>query len=463
MTTTPEIRTMADGGWEAQAADCTHRIEELNKKVAGAIAALERGDETMAGVDPAAVTKEIALQYMRLGDLYLARPPEAASNKKSPTPPEKAAVCYEAALKFDPQLWGARMNLLKTKKTVTPDDTTKAFLLGMLAAQPDNVGFLNQLGRLHHKNYEISAALACFGRAAEIAPDNADSLYWLAGVQQQAGDAAAAAKSYRRAAQIRPVICLSAGKAEKPCAALLLFAPFAGNTPTEYLMADTPFALNIAPLFPDLAPDVAVLKGSGDVVVNFVSDADQGRAILPQAERLVAELGLPVVNPPEKIRRTTREGVAALLAGIPDLRMARIVRVAAGEPMPELPFEGPLLARPAGTHGGDRFEKFDRAADAEKFIREHPQDDHYLMEYVDYQSPDGHFRKYRLIFTGGKILPYHLAIGDGWKVHHVTTNMFRTPWMQEEEKAFLAAPEKVFAPKHFAALRAAGKALALDY
>ncbi len=404
----------------------------------------------MAGVEPGSITKEIGQGYAELADLYLGREND------------KAEICYEAALKFDPTLWRARMNLLKTKKVVTTDDATKAFLCGMLADQPDNVGFLNQLGRLHHKNYEIDAALACFRRAAEIAPDNADSLYWLAGVEQLAGDVEAAAQSYRRAAEIRPVIRFAAPQ-DAAFAALLLFAPFAGNTPTEYLMAETPFAVNIAPLFPDLEPAVDVLKRSGDVVVNFVSDADQGRAVLPQAEKLVATLGLPVINPPAKIRRTTREGVADLLKDIPDCRMAKIARVPAGEGVPQGLFKGTVLARPAGTHGGDDFEKFDDVAAAEKFIRESPDEDHYLMDYIDYASADGKFRKYRFIFVGGQILPYHLAIGNGWKVHHVTTDMFETPWMQEEEKAFLAAPEKVFTEKHTAAMNKINAAMGLDY
>ena len=440
-----------DDGREAQIAAATRDIEALQEKVAAALKALEQGDAAMAGVDPEAIMKELASAYARLGDLYFAA--DAA----------RATICYETALKFDPGQWGVRMKLLKTKKNPAPDDATKAFLYGMLSDQPDNVGFLNQLGRLHHRNYEIGAALGCFSRAAELAPDNADSLYWLAGVQQLAGDADAAAESYRRAARVQPVIKFSAGQKDAGCAALLLFAPFAGNTPTEYLMAETPYALNIAPLFPDIAPPVGVLKESGDVVVNFVSDADQGRAVLPKVAQLAAALGRPVINPPEKIMRTTREGVAGLLKDIPDCRMARVARIAAGGEMPDLAFEGPVLARPAGTHGGDRFEKFDDAAAAEKFIRAHPEEDHYLMEYVDYQSPDGHFRKYRFIFIDGNILPYHLAIGNGWKVHHVTTGMFETPWMQEEEKAFLAAPEKFFAPRHYVAMRAIHAAMGLDY
>ena len=52
------------------------------------------------------------------------------------------------------------------------------------------------------------------------------------------------------------------------------------------------------------------------VVVNLISDADQGDALLPLAADLAGRLGKPIVNDPRKIQRTTRDAVAALLQGI---------------------------------------------------------------------------------------------------------------------------------------------------
>ena len=52
------------------------------------------------------------------------------------------------------------------------------------------------------------------------------------------------------------------------------------------------------------------------------------------------------------------------------------------------------------------------------FLAERPGEDCYLIEYIDYRSADGHFRKYRFIFVDADILPYHLAIGSDWKLHH---------------------------------------------
>ena len=128
-----------------------------------------------------------------------------------------------------------------------------------------------------------------------------------------------------------------------------------------------------------------------------------------------------------------------------------------------LSFSFPLLSRPAGTHGGDDFEKIESPTRLAAFLAERPGSDHYVIEYLDYASADGHFRKYRFIFVDDEILPYHLAIGNDWKVHHCSTDMANQPWMQREEAAFLADPGAVFNSRHDEALREIRRRIGLDY
>jgi hypothetical protein len=128
-----------------------------------------------------------------------------------------------------------------------------------------------------------------------------------------------------------------------------------------------------------------------------------------------------------------------------------------------LPFSFPMLARPAGTHGGDDFEKIASLDGLAGFLGQRPDSDHYAIEYIDYLSADGHFRKYRFIFVGKAILPYHLAIGRDWKLHHDNTDMADHPWMQQEEAAFLDAPQAVFSRDNYAALQTIRERIGLDY
>ena len=154
---------------------------------------------------------------------------------------------------------------------------------------------------------------------------------------------------------------------------------------------------------------------------------------------------------------------------MPGCRIPGIRRLRAGDNhcvaalQAALPFPFPLLARPCGTHGGDDFEKVTDCAALAAFLAQRPDHDHYLIEYVDYRSADGYFRKYRFIFVGDHILPYHLAIGRDWKLHHDSTDMEDHAWMQHEEAAFLNDPTTVFNIAHQAALRAIKQRVGLDF
>ena len=56
-----------------------------------------------------------------------------------------------------------------------------------------------------------------------------------------------------------------------------------------------------------------------------------------------------------------------------------------------------------------------------------------------------------------------MAIADGWKVHHDSTDMADHPWMQREEEAFLGDPAGVFNPSHYLILREIRQRIGLDY
>jgi hypothetical protein len=128
-----------------------------------------------------------------------------------------------------------------------------------------------------------------------------------------------------------------------------------------------------------------------------------------------------------------------------------------------LPSSSSILIRPVGTHGGDDFEKIEGAVELTAALAQRPATDRYLIEYVDYRSTDGYFRKYRFIFVDEQILPYHLAIAGDWKVHHDSTDMVDYQWMQQEEEAFLNNPATVFNAGHYQALRAIQQRVDLEY
>jgi hypothetical protein len=112
---------------------------------------------------------------------------------------------------------------------------------------------------------------------------------------------------------------------------------------------------------------------------------------------------------------------------------------------------------------GDDFDKMENPAQLQTFLGGHEPRSYYLIPFVDYRSEDGFFRKYRFVCVGDEILPYHLAIDNQWKVHHVTTSMATHTWMQDEERAFLEDPWRVFGVAQQAALQRIRDAIGLDF
>ena len=382
---------------------------------------------------------------------------------------QTAIQLYLQALKLNPRHWAARANMVHALMAAKQYLIAKAILGELKAERPQDALVHNLLGKTLFELNEIEPAIASFREAVALNPRDAESINWIGALKQALGDDRAAQAAYAEAARIQPLIKRPAARQPAEFRVLALYAPFGGNTPTEYLFQDAFFDTDTLSLFAERDYDVATLGQNIQLVVNLVSDADQTEALLPLAADLVDRFRLPVVNHPRKVQQTTRDAIAVLLQGIPGCRVPQALRLKAGADRAVgslkamLPFSSTCLARPVGTHGGDDFEKVDDLAALSAFLSRQADHDHYLIEYIDYISADGHFRKYRFIFVGDQILPYHLCIGRDWKLHHINTDMANQPWMQQEEAAFLDDCAAVFGPAQMQALHAIRERVGLDY
>jgi tetratricopeptide (TPR) repeat protein len=383
--------------------------------------------------------------------------------------PQDAITLYLQALKLNAGHWPARTNLVHALMATQQYIVARAVLLELISERPQDSQLHHQLGKVCFELNDPESAIDHFRQAVVLNPRDADSINWIGGLKQQMGDVEGAQAAYAEAAQIQPLIKRPAAKFPADFRVLALYAPFGGNTPTEYLFKDAVHDTDTLALFAAREYDGELFRQNVQVVVNLISDADQAEALLPLAADLADRLDKPTVNHPRKIQGTTRDVVAALLQGIPGCSIPKALRHKAGADssvatlQAALPFSSPVLARPVGTHGGDDFEKIEDPAALSAFLAQRPDHDHYLIEYIDYCSDDGYFRKYRFIFVDGQILPYHLAISSDWKVHHVSTDMANQPWMQQEEEAFLNNPAGVFTPANYEALQAIQERIGLEY
>jgi tetratricopeptide (TPR) repeat protein len=376
---------------------------------------------------------------------------------------DEALAGLDAALRHDPlraEAWCNRGNVLQKRgdwpRALASYDAALSARADFPEALINRAAALRALGRLSEADHDAATAL-------KLRPRSPDAWINRAIILQELGQEAEATTCYRKAVALRPLIPVPAIRSPAAFTALFVMAPGAGNTPPESLVGAAEHEGRILVHLPGRAPDER-LFADADVVVNLVSDVDKSRPALVELTPLLARLGKPIVNPPELILRTDRQSVARTLNGIPHGVVPRTRRHAGGslrEAARDMAF--PCLARPVGTHGGDDFERIEDAAALAAFGALHPGSDFYLTPFVDYRSPDGHFRKYRMMWIGGAVLPYHLAIGSHWKVHHASTDMASHRWMQEEEHRFLEAPGEVFDASAHAALQAIGERIGLDY
>jgi tetratricopeptide (TPR) repeat protein len=380
-----------------------------------------------------------------------------------------AVTLYVHALSLNPAHWPSRTNLVQALMATKQYLLAKVLLMELVDERPQDVRIRNQLGKLHFELNELESALECFEQAVALNPDDSESIYWIGGIRQRMGETEAAEAAYAEAARLQPLIRKPAAKSIADFRVLALFAPFAGNLPTDYLFRNPVYDTDTLALLACRQYDVESLKQDVQVVVNLISDADQADALLPVAADLVDRLGRPIVNDPRKIQMTTRDAVAGLLHGIPNCRVPKVWRQkrntasSIASIRDALPPSCSILVRPVGTHGGDDLEKFENTAELAALLAQPIDTDRYLIEYIDYRSADGHFRKYRFIFVDSQILPYHLAIATGWKVHHDSTDMADHRWMQREEEAFLNDPATVFSAGHYQALQAIQQRIGLEY
>lgn len=357
-----------------------------------------------------------------------------------------------------------------------------------------------ELGHAYVLREQWADAERCFHKAAALDPQSAEAQASLGLVCLNLGAEAAAEKHSRAAlglddAQVvasQTLASLLGARGETEAARALLDRAYgrqalfdlavvdpvlrvlvlattgAGNVPYKTIMPPARYSRLVWYMEharPEEEPDPARY----DVVFNAIGDADLAEPSLKAVEAFLGRCGKPVLNRPDKVMRTRRDRLPGLLGGLQDVVAPRTVRVPAHDVAAlglkavakAHGFRAPLLARPAGLHGGQGLA---RAESLEALDRLWPAAaDHYLIDYVDYRSPDGLYRKYRMLFVGGEAFAYHQALSDHWLVHHETAGMVDRPERRAEEARFLDNPQAIIGPAALDAVVRIGRALELDY
>jgi glutathione synthase/RimK-type ligase-like ATP-grasp enzyme len=305
-------------------------------------------------------------------------------------------------------------------------------------------------------------------------PENAAALMDLSTIEQIFGNDRDGVARQGEALRLRQVFHSACGSATPALRLLALAAPgdVGNNTPLEFLLENSDIALSTLYIvpgqpLPDPLPE-------HDLAIVTACMADGNHAVLAEIARLLPSWPQPVLNRPEQIAALSRERLHGLLKNVPGLVMPATVRIdrttlgeiAAGRAeltahLPEGAF--PLIARPLDSHAGRGLQKLDDPAALTSYLAEQSDRGFHISRFVDYRSPDGLFRKYRVVFIGGRPYACHMAIASQWMIYYLNAGMAESAAKKIEEERFMTGFDHEFSQRHHAALAGIAKRVDLDY
>lgn len=254
---------------------------------------------------------------------------------------------------------------------------------------------------------------------------------------------------------------------------LMLMTPgdLAENTPLDCLLEHSDVDLIfyfVSPGFP-LAQPIP----EHDALLVAIADSDANQSLLTFLEQALAHWPRPVINAAQHIPNTERSAASRLLQDAPGVlmppthRLARqqLEAIAGGRGALadlESGLDFPVIVRPLGSQAGRDLERIGDHEVLAGYLAKVEASDFFVSRFIDYSSPDGQFRKFRIALIGGFPFACHMAVSSHWMVHYVNAGMYEDGTKREEEADFMAGFDD-FASRHRNALAAIHQRMKLDY
>jgi len=341
----------------------------------------------------------------------------------------------------------------------------------VVAACPADDAAWEALGALHMRMGNYPAALEELSRATMLDDSRTEAHMRIYCVAQILHQPELALEHQRQALKMTRLFSDIGPDASLPRLLILNAAgDYKANVPTDFIIRrDAWQAVHQYYVTDDGSFDVAALPAC-DVVFSAVAEPDMVRAAFGTAAAMVDALGLPCINDPRKVARTERHMVAEALAGLPSTVVPPTFRLRAGTAVAEIAalleqgrLSWPLVVRPVGTHAGEGMVLLADSAAVARAVEAIGDGELYVLQFIDYRSPDQLYRKYRVVVVDGAAYPFHMGLSKNWIVHYYNAALDDKSVMDREEEHFLADFDSVFAPALQADLAEMGRRLGLDY
>jgi tetratricopeptide (TPR) repeat protein len=411
---------------------------------------------------------------------------------------EEALVCIDALVEQHPDDVALRFARACCLEDLARYEQAKRAYADVLTREPANFGALTNLGSLLHMHGQRTVARALYTKAVIEHPDEPMAYVNLGNALLEDGDQAAAEAAYHAGLRVKAdysnlhfALSLlyrengdddSALKhhqlafvkprvrvapyfgAGPPVDVLLVLAAHGGNVVTHpffdrrIVRLYTLVAEGYQPWL-ELPPHHAIFNGIGDV--------DRSLEPLRVAREIVARSGAPVINDPAAVLASGRASVTERLARIPGVITPRTIALPRSainvDELTKRGFTFPLLLRSPGHHTGNHFAWVASPLALDAVRDTLPGLELLVIAYLDGRGADEMYRKYRVLFIGGKLYPLHLAVSPRWKVHYFSADMADRPDHRAEEAIFLSDMAATLGPETVVALEQIAATLGLDY
>lgn len=342
----------------------------------------------------------------------------------------------------------------------------------MLSATPGDAAAWEKLGRIHLRLGRFEDSLAALQRAVAEDGGRASAHMQIFAVAQIL-DQPALALAHQQKALAQRRLFSEFGEDPRLPTLLILKAPgdWQGNLPTDFLIRPSDWSV-VHTYYVDASrpPPIDQLPGC-DLIINALGEADLLQGELATVTAIRDSMpGTPFVNHPEGIIGSGRQTVAEALADVAGCIVPTSLKLDAATAEARLSsllaagqLAFPLLIRPTGTHAGQGMQLVADPSALSQVLDELAGRQIYVTQFIDYRSPDGLYRKYRIAVVDGLPLPFHMAISKLWMVHYYNADLDDFSQMRREEEFFLANFPKVFSAPLCAAIGEIHRRVGLDF
>ena len=346
-----------------------------------------------------------------------------------------------------------------------------ALLEKILAEDQGNADAWETLANLRFKQHRFAESLEALRNCVAIDPARAEVHMRIHTMAQIVGERDLALEHQRQALEVTRLFTERGPDSLRPHLLILKAAgDWQANLPTDFIVRRDDWGAIYHYFVSSDGPPPPEDLPFADVVFNAVAEPDLTRGELDTAAKIIDGLKLPSLNLPERVAKTGRADVAALLAGLPHSLIPASLRLPAegaaqalDAALAENRIAFPMILRPTGTHAGQGVHLVQDRAAATPVLDQSAGGEIYATHFVDYRNEDGLYRKYRVIVVDGKPYPFHMAVSKRWLVHYYNAVNDDAAAMDREEEHFLADFETVFSPQLRQAFVEMARRLGLDF